>query len=285
MGRGKCPSDDMQGGVMGVSNQLRLRDVENVFQLVEECREMWADALAWQRHLIQGACRMTGMAVGSYIEQRLMAAEDRPRVEFLDMFDCGWRDDSARTQYMRMFSDNPDLTQVCPGVRRLAVSALTRADAIAVRPQLIPDRDWYTSRIYDQYRRPAFVDGYILSYVLNRQTGAQIRLAVSQDVSDAAPTPRAVAILSLLNRRITPLVGTVLSTRRQAGMHGLSPRLRQTLEALFAGRSEKQIAADLGISQTTVHEHVGRIYRHFGVETRGELMAYFIRRRPESRCN
>jgi DNA-binding CsgD family transcriptional regulator len=261
---------------MGVSNRLRLADVEGAFELVEECRDLWADALAWQRHLIQGACRLTGMAVGSYIEQVVIG----PRVEFLDMADAGWRDEGARTRFMRMFSDHADLSAVCPGVKKLAAAAQTRGDVIAVRPQLIPDRSWYASPVYNDYRRPAGIDGYILSSVVNPATGSQIRLAVSQDAGDRAPTARATAVVSLLNRRLAPLVGTVLLTRRQAGMHGLSPRLRQTLDALLAGRSEKQIAADLGISQTTVHEHVGRIYRHFAVETRGELMACFVRHRP-----
>lgn len=267
---------------MGVSNRLRLGDVEDVFQLVQECRDLWADAFAWQRHLIAGACRLTDMAVGSYIEQRLVQAEagNGSRVEFLDMADCGWRDEAARARFMSMFSDHADLSQVYPGVKRLAASAQARGNVIAIRPQLIPDRSWYAGRIYNEYRRPAFVDGYILSYALNRQTGAQIRMAVSQDLGDRAPTARGTAILSLLNRRIAPLVGTVLVTRRQPGIHGLSPRLRQTLDALLAGRSEKQVAADLGISQTTVHEHVGRIYRHFSVETRGELMAHFVHRQP-----
>jgi DNA-binding CsgD family transcriptional regulator len=268
---------------MGVSNRLRLGDVEDVFELVHECREMWADALAWQHHLIRGACRLTGMAVGSYIEQVLRTASPEAttdRVEFLDMADCGWRDDGARARFMSMFSDHADLSQVCPGVKRLAASAQARGNVIAVRPQLIPDRSWYASQIYNEYRRPAFVDGYILSYALNRQTGAQIRMAVSQDLGDRGPTARGTAILSLLNRRIAPLVGTVLVTRRQPGIHRLSPRLRQTLDALLAGRSEKQVAADLGISQTTVHDHIGRIYRHFGVQTRGELMAHFVHRQP-----
>src|SRR5688500_20156366 len=105
---------------------------------------MWGDALAWQRHLIQEACRLTGMAVGTYIEQRL--APDRPSVQFLDMADCGWRDVSARSNFMRLFSDHPDLTQIMPGVTRLAVSALTRQDATATRPQIIQDRRWYASQ-------------------------------------------------------------------------------------------------------------------------------------------
>jgi DNA-binding CsgD family transcriptional regulator len=203
-------------------------------------------------------------------------------MRFLDMADCGWRDDSARSHFMRLYSDHPDLTQICPGVKRLAVSALARRDATEIRPQIIPDRDWYTSRVYDQYRRPAFVDGYILSYVLNPQTGTQIRLSVSQDASDAPPTPRAREMIAMLNRQIAPLVGTVLATRSQRGMHRLPPRLRQTLQALLEGDSEKQIAIRLGISRTTAHEHIGRLYHQLGFVDRNELMSYFLHRRPSA---
>ena len=59
---------------------------------------------------------------------------------------------------------------------------------------------------------------------------------------------------------------------------GLSPRLRQTLERLLAGDSEKQIANHLGLSQHTVHIYVKNLYRHYGVSSRGELFAQFVRK-------
>ncbi|MGB7160879.1 MAG: hypothetical protein WBD40_22640, partial [Tepidisphaeraceae bacterium] len=52
------------------------------------------------------------------------------------------------------------------------------------------------------------------------------------------------------------------------------------LEALLGGASEKQIAALLGIRRPTAHEHVGRLYHHFAVAGRAELMAYFVHRLP-----
>ena len=58
----------------------------------------------------------------------------------------------------------------------------------------------------------------------------------------------------------------------------LSPRVRQTLELLLAGDSEKQIAAKLKISQHTVHDYVKRVYRQFGVGTRAELLALWVRK-------
>lgn len=57
----------------------------------------------------------------------------------------------------------------------------------------------------------------------------------------------------------------------------LAPRLRQTLEFLVAGDSERQVALKLKISQHTVHVYVKQLYKRFGVNSRGELLARFIR--------
>jgi DNA-binding CsgD family transcriptional regulator len=58
----------------------------------------------------------------------------------------------------------------------------------------------------------------------------------------------------------------------------LSKRLREVLDALLEGRSEKQIAHVLGISANTVHVYVKNLHKHFGVTSRGELMSLWIRR-------
>jgi DNA-binding CsgD family transcriptional regulator len=61
-------------------------------------------------------------------------------------------------------------------------------------------------------------------------------------------------------------------------MPPMSPRVAQTLELLLAGDSEKQIAGKLKISQHTVHDYVKRVYRQFGVGTRAELLALWVRK-------
>ena len=50
------------------STRLSIDEVSAVFRLVNECRELWADARAWQEHLVRGACRLTGMATGQFNE-------------------------------------------------------------------------------------------------------------------------------------------------------------------------------------------------------------------------
>lgn len=57
----------------------------------------------------------------------------------------------------------------------------------------------------------------------------------------------------------------------------LPPRARETLQYLLAGFSEKQIAARLGLSHNTIHHYVKLLYRHFGVFSRSELLARWVR--------
>jgi DNA-binding CsgD family transcriptional regulator len=58
----------------------------------------------------------------------------------------------------------------------------------------------------------------------------------------------------------------------------LSRRQRETLELLLAGNAEKQIAAQLSISRHTVHVYVKSLYKRFGVNSRPELLAKWVRK-------
>ena len=58
----------------------------------------------------------------------------------------------------------------------------------------------------------------------------------------------------------------------------LSPRQRQTLQLLLAGNSEKEIATRMDLSPNTVHHYVKAIHRHFGVSSRSELLARWVRK-------
>ena len=57
----------------------------------------------------------------------------------------------------------------------------------------------------------------------------------------------------------------------------LTPRQRETLQYLLAGDGEKQIAAKLRLSHNTVHHYVKAIHRHFGISSRSELLALWLR--------
>jgi DNA-binding NarL/FixJ family response regulator len=77
-------------------------------------------------------------------------------------------------------------------------------------------------------------------------------------VSGGAPLSPSVAI-HLLARR---------TTDSAAAATALSPREQEILRLLLDGRSNKQIARELGISEQTVKTHFGRIFQRIDVRDR-----------------
>jgi DNA-binding NarL/FixJ family response regulator len=75
------------------------------------------------------------------------------------------------------------------------------------------------------------------------------------------------------------ILGAEYSRPLARSMPGLPTRHQQTLEGLLAGDSEKQIAQKLGVSRNTVHVYVTALYRKFNVNSRGELLARFVKDR------
>lgn len=59
----------------------------------------------------------------------------------------------------------------------------------------------------------------------------------------------------------------------------LPPRVREVLWCFLEGDSDKQVAAGLGLTWNTVNGYAKQIYTHFGVTTRTELLAKWIRNR------
>ena len=62
-----------------------------------------------------------------------------------------------------------------------------------------------------------------------------------------------------------------------ADTYGLSPREREVLNILAEGRTDRDIAARLFISERTVHVHVRRILSKLGVSSRTEAAGVAIR--------
>ncbi len=64
---------------------------------------------------------------------------------------------------------------------------------------------------------------------------------------------------------------------RFEGELSLPPRLRETLQLLVEGFSEKQLADQMKLSPHTVHDYVKALYRRMGVQSRAELVARVVR--------
>ena len=75
-----------------------------------------------------------------------------------------------------------------------------------------------------------------------------------------------------------PLPAERIAAEPSLDRRPLAPRVKQTLDLLLAGQSEKQIARALRLSPHTVHDYVKTLYRDFEVTTRAELLALWVRK-------
>jgi DNA-binding CsgD family transcriptional regulator len=92
------------------------------------------------------------------------------------------------------------------------------------------------------------------------------------------PLKRRAACSSIQQPFESPISKVAILRLGVANDATLSPRLRQTLQSLLKGVSEKQVAQRLGLSQHTVHVYVKKLYRRYGVSSRGELLARWVAR-------
>lgn len=104
-------------------------------------------------------------------------------------------------------------------------------------------------------------------------------------VKEAAPAELEIALRAAVSGRtfLSPQVSAPqLHVQRPGAPTGnvdrLPPRQREILEALGAGRTTKQIAADLGISVKTVETHRARIMEALGCRNAVELLRLAVRR-------
>lgn len=68
-------------------------------------------------------------------------------------------------------------------------------------------------------------------------------------------------------------------------MADLSPRQREILDLVAAGRTSKEIASELGISESTVNWHISNAFGRLGASSRAEAVALAMReevQRPDA---
>jgi DNA-binding CsgD family transcriptional regulator len=135
------------------------------------------------------------------------------------------------------------------------------------------------SALFADYYRPVGIDqaialplhqadGWLVSFVLNRR---------GRDFSD-----RELALLDAMREPLARLFGHTAWLSRvdrawRAPHRGapalpvlppLSPRQREVLRWVAAGKADRDVAAILGISPRTVHKHLQNVYAQLGVENR-----------------
>jgi DNA-binding CsgD family transcriptional regulator len=167
---------------------------------------------------------------------------------------------------------NPILLPYLAARRRGAGPSLTRADVVS-------DADWYASRFYQDYQAPSKADATL--YCILRQPGGdgrEVGLVLVRPLGERDFLPRDRTVVQAVAAEVTALIGGPLAKLDEPSPAALPPRLRQVLRCLLEGDADKQVAARLGLTRHTVNQYTKVVFRHFGVGSRAELLARWVRR-------
>jgi DNA-binding CsgD family transcriptional regulator len=254
---------------MSKSDLLRVQDVRDAYRLIGECRDLGSDPVLWQTRFLEGLCRLIGAPMAAGGEGVLVhpRGELQPLTTFSAGFDAAGQ--KALTSFMREVG--PAGCPFISSLARLPGSVVTRT-----RAQLVPDRVWYRSRSFDYHRQSH--SGRQLASFCWTGGAAAIAIVLVRAVGEPEFAPRQQRLLDFFHAELGPLIGRALVSATEPTLERLAPRLRQTLACLLEGDSEKQVAARLGLSHATVHQYVTALYRHYKVQSRGQLLACVMRR-------
>lgn len=260
-------------------------DIRRVFDLVDACRVLGDDAPAWRQRAMEGLMSLlpASVAIGNEIADLRDLAEKGwkgvppgapARSPSHGPIRLGFTTRKQRAAWERYAEETP--------VHRTPeFTTLLKADTPSVtrsRRQIWDDASWYRSKAFNEIHKVAGLDDYIIS--ICRIPGTRRASSIwMHRALDAEPFGRREwYLLDLTHRELARQIGGPVASTLQPTPATLTKRQRQTLELLLAGLTEKQAAQSMGISVPTVHEFVQAIYRHFGVHSRAELSAHFIRR-------
>jgi DNA-binding CsgD family transcriptional regulator len=263
--------------------EVSLDEVSRVIRLVREVCDRWDDPSAWRGHLLDGACQLLGGNVG------MMLADYRS--------EPGWFGNLAVVAVTGLSPQLENLVQpafaqldqrqfedvsqnAMPGVTSLYADIQRQGWATSALNQITDESTYHASPFYQNFRQRLDLDDSLISIRVVDLPSRPEAICVDRPHGAAPFGNRDVALLKLLHDEIAPLIGVRLATEEHVSRDGLSKRLRETLSLLLEGHSEKQVASQLNLGTRTVHDYVMRLYQHFRVSSRAELLAYFIRRRP-----
>lgn len=260
------------------SAALRATDVKAVYELVGECRDLGDDPVLWRLHLFAGLARL---AEGGVVMGGEFAGIRSGRTVPVGLVDWGWENGFNRIGWERAMAElraNPRLTRNVTFTRYVARTAAADGACLA-RTDLIDDRTWDRAWDYRNMVEPGGADHSLFCFRSILGTGDEYDgVIVARALGQVDFSARDKAVVAEAMATVAPLIGGSLARFHDPSPAALAPLARRVLRCLLDGDADKQVAARLDITRHTVNQYAKVIYRHFGVQSRAELLARWLRR-------
>jgi DNA-binding CsgD family transcriptional regulator len=280
-------SPGIAGGAAPADATLAPDDALALMLLTGRLGSFRDDPRRWRLELLAGILQILPAHAAAAFSLKNLSPEEPPVV--ISVFDAGFKLESQRHAFLREFNSAPFAD---PLSRRLMHQFLAdrHQTLTALRADLVPHAQWIGDSHVLSLRRATGMDDCILSL----QRGADRASAHALLVFRAAPghpataaphsvaefpatfRPRERLLLNTLHRALDAFYRSEDAPRKLTRASALRPRLRETLEYILAGDTERQAAEKMGLSVHTVHDYVKSLYLHFGVSSRTELLARWV---------
>ncbi|MBY0460514.1 MAG: hypothetical protein K2V38_24630, partial [Gemmataceae bacterium] len=175
-----------------------------VVRLVNECRELGDDAVAWQAHMLAGLRRLTDAGVvttGPY---------PTPGRYAVTSVELGWPSDAVRTRWQEWTLDPRNMEQHPATWEFLQTPGATLA---RTRRQLVPDREWAQSEFANDRLRPDGMDDGMMARVT--VAGVVYTSVVMRPAGRRLYAPRDARLLEQLHAQLAPHLGRALLVTTQ----------------------------------------------------------------------
>lgn len=241
------------------------RDTERLVLLLGDLHQLEPLSEPWKQHLLDGVNRLipVRLALFSVMDDFRAASKPRP-------VDGAIRGDltAEATAALGEWFARDDIADTHPLFG--ALMEIRKPLFTHRRVELVEDDDWYRSEVVTNYFKLFGVEDNLSS--LCRVNGASRvhGFGLHREIGDTPFSKRDRVLLHLLHRGLQATYEQY--EMRRVERQQLPPRLREVLALLRLGLSEKQAALELGISRHTCHDHVKRLYTHFGVRNRASLL-------------
>jgi len=268
---------------------LAARDAVRLLQLMGSLAQARSDPRMWRIELLQGAAEILGaFAAGSFTLKGVNG--DTSGLTVVSFLEAGLKQESHQQAFLREFNNAPfrdPLSRVC--LERFTTQRL--GTLTCLRSELVDDDIWNADPHVQAFRKPTGTGDCILSLRRGGERGTCHALMAFRPLPPVAPAqgpaappgrhemrfgPRERLLLDTLHRGLESIYRSEEATQKLSRASGLTPRLRQTLELLLNGDTERQVAMKLSLSVHTVHDYVKALYVHFGVSSRSELLSKWM---------
>ncbi len=250
------------GGPMGF-DLVRRDQVRKMLTLLHEAGEI-GPGHEQQTHLVGGIQRIIGGAKTDWLVDGGFGPNGRPRIEQLVTSFTKFSETNVARTCQEMSRSG---CRANPAYGTLTQRVLNRAVSVR-RRGLVNDQGWYGSEFFNSHLRACGLDDQLYS-VLPLGRGRVETFGITRGLGDAPFTAEDQNLLELFHEQMAAFGRAPLKGSPQPL---LTQRQRDVLRCLLAGAAEKAVAAELGISQQTVHTHVKSIYLAYRVQSRAELL-------------